>query len=98
MSGGHERDLIPVRIIVLDALEEGARRATQGLDMPSEAAFRRLIAQVFGVTRTLVRKVSSRREIGEAQRPALTQVRVEPQPVEDDPDDAEALADFDREN
>lgn len=98
-----------MRALQLAALEDVARRAGQTLDMRSEAAFRRLIVQTAGLTRTapedamrdfidVVRRVSSRRELPDPQRPALSPRHPESEFVAGQDDDAEALADFDREN
>ncbi len=77
--------------------------------MRSEAAFRRLLAQVSGVTRTepenlaadfidVIRQVSSRRELGgsSAARAGIRQGRARARGG--DPETADALADFDLEN
>jgi hypothetical protein len=100
-----------MRALQLAALEDAAGRAGQTLDMRSEAAFRRLIVQTAGLTRTApedamrdfletVRKVSARRELAEPQRPALPPRHREPELVaeQDDDGDEEALEAYDREN
>lgn len=101
------------RAAQLMQLEDIARRASQGMDIKSEIAARKLIASVSGVTRSepddamrdflaVVRSVSAKRErLGEARRPALPPA-LEPEPLdpepEDDEDDREALGAYDREN
>jgi uncharacterized protein YjiS (DUF1127 family) len=105
-----------LRALQFHALSDGAKRAAQQHDLRAEVAFRRLLAQVTGVTRTepenalqefvhAVKRVvaAERAELPEGRTRALPAPKAAPEgesiPCADPGDpEAEALADFDREN
>ena len=102
-----------LRALQFHALEELARRAASSLDLCSEIAARRLLAQVSGVTRTapedlqqeflgVVRKIAAIQDARTVHLlpapPAVRKPRVIEAEVARDDDDGEALADFDRES
>jgi hypothetical protein len=101
-----------LRALQFHALEDLARRAASSLDLRSEIAARRLLAQVSGVTRTapedlqqeflgVVRKIAAIQDARPVLALPAPRSEAGPRVIEAEvmgDDDGEALADFDREN
>lgn len=96
-----------LRALQFHALTDGAKRAAQQHDLRAEVAFRRLLAQVTGVTRTepenvLTEFVAAVKRVAAAERAGLPEGRTRPLPakspasgeaiVPEQPDETEAQA------